>query len=160
MGQVTLPVLNRQGIYSIWEHNWENKNNYTQNLNEDMFLKKFFKLFLKSWLSNKKTNLKYLSPKSKNNKKINFKKFLNLKISKNELIGDISKLSQFRQFPYYFSRIYLIKYSNWIIIYMYIYIPESWLIKFNKFNKKIFNVKYNYDIYSYHNSKLKFFNNK
>lgn len=158
MGQVTLPVLNRKGIYSLWEHNWENKNHYSQNINEDMFLKKFFKYFLKSWLSTKKTNVKYLSPITSQKKKMKIKKFLNFKISKNEIKNDLSKLPQFRQFPYYFSRIYLIKYANWVIIYMYIYIPDSWVNKFNKYNKKIFNVKYSYDLFSYHNTKTKYFN--
>lgn len=158
MGQVTLPVLNRKGVFDFWENNWENKNFYSMNISEDIFLKKFLKLFLQTWLTNKKHTLKLLIPNDINKKKLNYKKYYYIFEDFNWR-NNLEKNSVFRQFPYYTSKIFLIKYSNWIVIYAYIYIPRTWYKKFDNIASKSSNYINILYLYKFHRLKNKFLNN-
>ena len=132
MGQTSLPSLNRAGVFSFWSGMWDSKFQYPMYLTKfeyvDLFFLNFFKnqIFLFLFLNLKKklkTNVYF------------FKNFL-VKGSELTIKKDIKK--------YYFctSKVWLIKYSGWIIISVYIY--DTGFKKSKKkrsFNKNLKNLK-------------------
>lgn len=161
MGQVTLPVLNRKGYSSFWENSWDSKLNYTHNLNEDIFLKKFFKIFFKNWISTNIFFNKKFYLKNKNSiKKISIKKFIKTQEEYNDNIKKYLKKHKTKKFPYNFSKLFLLKFSKWVIIFAYIYVPKVWRVRLKKKKIKIHNKNNLENLYQYHSLKLKFLNNK
>ena len=156
MGQVTLPVLNRKGVYDVWYNTWNVKQSFSTLLSEDEFLKNFFKIFLSNWVSaNHLLKQKNFNNKISLVKKQRIKKyfsFLNKYDSKE--YNKVLKTIFFKKFPYYVSRLYIIKYDNWVVLYVYIYIPNSWTKKIFEKKKKKHNYSYIIDLYNYHKNKL------
>ena len=156
MGQVTLPTLNRKGFSSVWENQWDSKLNYTLHLNQDMFLKKFFKLFFRNWISHNEMFF---------NKKIKFKKFIRFSklnksvTSKKEVQKYLSNYKN-KKFTYNVSKLFLIRYENWLLLYMYIYVPKVWTDRLNKKKQKAYNKSTIEFLYKYQTTKLLFLINK
>lgn len=161
MGQVTLPILNRKGYSSVWENQWDTKLNFTKNLNSDMFLKKFFKIFLKNWFSSNDVffSRKFDFKKSLSFKKIRYKKY---SVYQHEYGSTRNYLLKFKnkKFTYNFSKLFLIRFQKWVILYVYIYVPQVWINRLEKKKIPFFNKNYIDDLYKYQTAKLNFLNNK
>lgn len=168
MAQISIPMSNKVGYSMYWSSMWDNKINYSRSLKEDIYLNQFIPLIFNDKISNKilktldfnkidlkNSLMKYnIHIKSYNLDKKNFYKYLK----------NINKVNFFK------SKIWILKFQKWIIIYFFIYLPY-----FNKFKRKIYknvfikkNFKYNnlnnfISLYKKANFKLKysykFFNN-
>ena len=161
MGQVTLPVLNRKGYSDLWESSWVNKSIHTNQLNEDMFLKKFLKIFFKNWASfshfNKSSFSKTLKKKKFRKSKFVFYNYVNQVILEENLL-DFFKKKNLKKFPYYTAKIYVAKFSSWVVLYTYVYVPRPWKKRFIVKHQKNFNYFYINDLYLFHTARLKFKN--
>lgn len=138
MGRISSPCLNKVGYSMFWNSMWDNKHNFSKLLNEDEFLRICVPLFFEDNLSN---DLVLYLKKSK---------FLDLSLRKYEVFSKgsknihIYKYFKSDKFYMFFSKIWILKYQGWIIIYIFIYIPV-----FNKFllNKEK-NLNNNFSYYS------------
>lgn len=154
MGQVTLPVLNRKGFSDNWYNTWNKNYSYNTNLSEDAYLDIFFKIFFKNWLSSNHLNsYKYFNI----SKKYRIQKYIDYtyESSLKEFIKEFS-IKRNKKFPYYISRLFIIKYNQWILLYSYIYVPKAWYKKFQKKKKRIYNYSYVVDLYNFHKRKCKY----
>ena len=123
MGQTSLPVLNRSGYYSFWDKSWDNQFKYQSFLIKFLYLESFFLKFFKSRFFLKKL----LILKKNRQKKIYFFKNFAAKPIKNLKKG-LSKLNA----QVCTSKIWILKYQNWLVLSMYIYFPSV------RFKKKSF----------------------
>lgn len=161
MGQVTLPIINRKGFSSVWENQWDTTLNYTKTLNEDMFLKKFFKIFFRNWLSSNEVffSKNYNFKKIENNKNIRYKKFI---FFQKKNLDNRTYLLKYKnkKFTYNYSKLFVLRFQKWTLLYIYIYVPKVWVTRIQKKQTYFFNKNYIDDLHKYHSSKLKFLNNK
>jgi len=136
LGQASIPILNKNGYSMFWLSSWDDIHSYSTNLNEDVFIRKF----LYRVIDNKYSTSFYLNK----NKLNHFSKKINYNFLKKMSKIDISKfLLRFYKIPYYLSKIRLIKYQNWLVIYFYIYNYNKNILKKN-FKKNFFNfLKFN-----------------
>ena len=159
MGQVTLPVINRKGYSDIWESSWINNSIHTNLINEDIFIKNFLKIFLKNWASfahlNKATFSKQLKKKNFRKERFIFYDYVRHVILEQNLVEFFRK-KNLKKFPYYTAKIFVAKFSSWIIIYTYVYVPRPWKKRFVLKQQKQYNYSYINDLYSYHTAKLNF----
>ena len=123
MGQTSLPVLKRSGYYSFWDKSWDNQFKYQSFLIKFLYLESFFLKFFKSRFFLKKL----LILKKNRQKKIYFFKNFTAKPIKNLKKG-LSKLDA----QVCTSKIWILKYQNWLVLNMYIYFPSV------RFKKKLF----------------------
>jgi hypothetical protein len=154
MGQVTLPVLNRKGYSSAWENSWDDVKNYSNIFSEDIFLQRYVLKMLTTYNSSSHNllasfkkcdffitrHLPFLE-KEDNMTRQQYKEFLNERVKK---------------IPSYFSRIFIIRYNTWIILYTYIYIPKIWKNRIKRIQKKK-KIPFLLDVYSNQSRKLKVF---
>lgn len=139
MAQISIPMSNKVGYSMFWNSMWDSKINFSRSLKEDIFLKNFIPLIFNDKISSK--ILKTLSFEDLNKKNVfekynlhirtkNFKKNLFFKY-----ISDLNKTNYFN------SKIWVLKYQKWIIIYFFMYIPKFGELR-NK--HKINNFNFNY----------------
>ena len=125
MGQINLPVLNKTGYSVFWDSCFDNTFNFSKDLHASIFTKKIIKLFFKD-----KSSRLFVFLKVKKLKKI-LNEFL---LSGNQASGrsmdfyftklstfdDIKKKAlywyKYKSVPYYGTKIFFIKYDNWVII--------------------------------------------
>lgn len=139
-----MPIMNKTGYSMYWNSMWDDKINYTRSFKEDIFIKIFFYLFIEggyTFLFRYKINsvddhLNYI--KNKYNLHILKKK---KEESNFNLVVNYSNFSES-----YTSKIWLLKYQNWVIFYFFIY----------SFNSGIFYKKKKNSIIK--KSKVKYFN--
>lgn len=129
-----MPIMNKTGYSMYWNSMWDDKLNYTRSFKEDVFIKIFFYLFIEggyTFLFRYKIvdvdkHLKFL--KNKYNLHI-------IKRKKDEnnfnLITDYSNTSE----PYT-SKVWLLKYQNWVIFYFFTYSFNSGIFYKKKKQKK------------------------
>jgi len=114
MGQINLPVLNRTGYSTFWDSNWDNYYNYQKEFNKNIFLKNLLILILddrilySSFFNSKKLN-NFIYNKSL--------KFSNYFDNRTIIFGNFSK----KNLPFFHSKIWYIKYQNWLLISLFIY---------------------------------------
>jgi hypothetical protein len=155
MGRISSPCLNKVGYSMFWNSMWDDKHNFSKLLNEDEFLRVCIPLFFEDNLSN---DLVLYLKKSK---------FLDLNLKKYSIFSkgykniNLYKYFKSEKFYLFFSKIWILRYQGWIIIYIFLYIPV-----FNKFfTHKEKNLEYNLvynDIffnYYYNLNKLNYNNN-
>ncbi len=124
MGQSSIPILNRNGFSMFWLSSWDDLHSYSTNLNEDSFLRNFFYFMV---------NDKYSSNFYFSKQKINFfsDKF---NLNSNKIIST-PYLSDFlfrsNKLPYYISKVRILKFQKWLIVYFYLY----------NYDRKILNTK-------------------
>jgi len=123
MGQTSLPALNRSGYYSFWDKSWDNQFKYQSFLIKFLYLESFFLKFFKNRFFLKKL----LILKKNKKKKIYFFKNFAAKPIKNLKKG-LGKLDA----QVCTSKIWVLKYQNWLVLNMYIYFPSV------RFKKKSF----------------------
>lgn len=168
MAQISIPMSNKVGYSMFWGSMWDNKINYSRSLKEDIYLNKFIPLVFEDSISTKifktinynKLNLKSISKLYNLHIKIN-------NLNKNDFYKYILELNKVNFFK---SKIWILKYQKWVVIYFFIYLPFFNTLKsksFKNFDIK-FDIKQNnlnklYTLYKGVNFKLKysykFFNN-
>ncbi len=114
MGQSSIPILNRNGYSMFWLSSWDDLHSYSTNLNEDSFLRSFFYFMV----SEKYSSNFFLSKQ----KIFNFYSKNNLSVFKNNNNNYVSDfLFRFNKLPYYISKIRILKFQRWLVIYFYLY---------------------------------------
>lgn len=116
MGQTSIAMLNKVGYSMFWNSMWDNKILYNRLLKEDIFIEKFFKLTFNDSLSINLINLK----------KINKKTFLNYNYNIDSKKSSLYKhIMNNNKINYFSSKIWVLKYQKWVIIYQFIYILKN-----------------------------------
>lgn len=128
MGQSSLPVLNKVGVSMRWEASFDNLINFKKNVLSDIFLKKFFDFVFED---------KFI---------FIFYRFFFFKIQKFKSLKDILKKKK-KRVPVYCSKVWFLKYQNWIIVSIYVYIPKVFLKKSLKFKK--ININKNFSFFKF-----------
>jgi len=127
MGLTSLSRLNRSGVYDYWEDSWFTEKTYKQHLFKTVVIKYLINEILSGFFFN--------ILKKKNNTNLGF--FQNQSVNFKSL------------FVLYFSKVWVLKYQNWVIILIYFF-KLNYTQKFNntlKINnfvkqKKLKNYKY------------------
>ncbi len=130
LGQASIPVLNRTGYSMYWLSSWDDKHIYNGYFNEDMFVRSFIDNLFHRKIS---THFIYFSKKTADYKykkfleryKIFFKHSVNFKQTP-------KFLRRFYKIPYYWSKIRIIRFERWLVIYMHIFST----------NKRVYTRKY------------------
>lgn len=166
MGRVSVPIMNKTGYSMYWNSMWEDRLNYARSLKDDIFLKEFIYLFFEGGsystfsvnLDNYRNNLDFLKKKYFFHTKKIFKKGrLGFK-STNKIV-----INRKKSFNPYLSKIWILKYQTWIIIYFFAYsfnLSIFYTKKYNRIKKyskysnilfkyynSIFKIKYNYNLF-------------
>lgn len=146
MGRISVPIMNKTGYTMYWNSMWDDKINYNRSLKEDIFLKEFVYLFFEGGSN----FMIYLNLKNFQEKLEIFKKkyFFHTKklIKKNDIGTEISfklVIKRKKKFRPYLSKIWLIRYQNWVIIYFYAY-----SFNLSSFYKKSLDLKKKYSKYA------------
>lgn len=160
MVQKNTPYINKTGYSMFWNSMWDNKINFSKNLQKDFFLKSFINFFFSDFIFNQFVNNFKLN-KTNNLFIINYHNFnflnKNFKLIK-------SYTNTFYESSFILSKIWLFKYQNWVVIYFYIFSKGIPIFKKNlKINKSKKMYLYNY-LNNYYFNIFKFnklnFNNK
>lgn len=121
MGQASIPVLNRSGYSMFWLSSWDSVHSFSSNINEDFLIRDFF-----YFLVNDKYSARFFK---KNDLLFNFSKNQEYSISD---ISDKKSVDEFffrfNKIPFYLSKIRIVKFQKWVVIYFFLY---------NTFIKKI-----------------------
>ena len=144
MGQTKFKILNRSGYSVHWNNSWESSKNYKKNFTNFLFLE----LFLEKIFNDNLFVQDYFFLKS-NSSKINF-------ISQNLLY--LKKInifkSNYKKLKVLNSKIWILKYQNWVIVNIYVYIIKSSNLDINTVKKK--KIIYSCDKYSNYLNKFNF----
>jgi hypothetical protein len=127
MGQISVPVINKTGYSMYWSSMWDNKFNYSRFLKEDIYIRKFIPVLLEDNISLNFKNKNCLINFSNLNTKYNM--HMHKDWNKTEIYNYINGLNKS---IFYTSKIWVLRYQSWILIFFYIYSPS-----FNKLLKKI-----------------------
>lgn len=162
MGRVSMPIMNKTGYSMYWNCMWDDKLNYSRSLKEDIFIKNFIYIFFEGGSNSMFfIDLKFFFKMSKylvKNYNFQIKKY----IQKNEL-GLNTKYKYYvekkKNFRPYLSKIWILKYQSWIIIYFYSY-SFNLSVFYKKKSKKSKNLKkyFNIILHFYKNT-IKTFSN-
>ena len=106
MGQPSLPILNKVGHSMYWNSCWDDQINFKTFFLLEVFLKKFFLFFFED---------KIIS--------IFFKKFFS-KTTYLIKLNQFSDEQRTTRVPVYTTSMWLLKFQNWCIISLYLYIPK------------------------------------
>lgn len=158
MGRVSVPIMNKTGYSMYWDSIWDDKINYSRSLKDGIFLKEFIRLFFEGGsysmfffnLSKFKKNFKYLKRRY----------FFHIKkIPKKNDFGNIVRyqhvIDRNERPKTYLSKIWILKYQSWIIIYFYAYTFKLSVFFRKKINFKKKYYKYTNIISKYYNSLFK-----
>lgn len=161
MAQISIPMSNKVGYSMFWGSMWDNKINYDRGLKEDIYLNQFVPLIFEDSISTKifKTvNFSTLDIKRLNKLYSLHVKLDNLK--KNDFYKYLLELNKVNFFK---SKIWLLKYQKWVIIYFFIYLPTFNDLKNKPLSSSDINHSTNqnsinklYSLYKITNIKLKY----
>jgi len=149
MGRISMPMMNKTGYSMYWNSMWDDKLNYSRAFKEDILIKIFFNLFIEGGytfvirhkIKNFDLHLKML------------KNRYNLHILKKK--KDETRFNYFidpkKNIKSFLSKVWLLKYQNWIVFYFFVYSPDlGGLKKPKKKKQKIKKKQYNYIINRYY----------
>lgn len=137
MGQASIPILNRNGYSMFWLSSWDNTHTYSTNFNEDVFIRSIF-----YFMVNDKYSSNFIFSKQK---------LYQFAVKSNNLfLKDFSKknISEFLQrlnkIPYYISKIRVLKFQQWCLVYFYLYnykakvklVSKNFFFNYFSFSKK------------------------
>ena len=129
MGQTKFKILNRSGYSIHWNNSWESKKNYKKNFINFLFLE----LFLDKVFNDSLFVQDYFFIKKKNTLKNNFSSQNIIFLKKLNVFKN-----NFKSLKIYNSKIWILKYQNWVIINVYIYVVKNIDIGINSVKKKKF----------------------
>lgn len=119
LGQASIPVLNRTGYSMYWLSSWDDKHTYNGLFNQDMFVRSFIDNLFHRKIS---SHFIFFTKKSADHK---YKKFLSkYKIFFRHSVNFKQTpkfLRRFYKIPYYWSKIRLIRFNSWLIIYLHLF---------------------------------------
>lgn len=163
MGQISIPMSNKVGYSMYWNSMWDNKINYSRSLKEDIYLNRFIILVFEDCISTKIIKFYNKSYSNLVLNKYNFHTKISNKKDFNNYLLKINKVT------FYSSRLWILKYQKWIVLYFFIYLPVFNRLKIknilykdnfsndkNLYNLYNFYVKANYKL----NFSFNFFKNK
>lgn len=152
MGRISLPLLNRSGNSLFWSSVWDDKHNYTKSLKEDIFIKMCIPLLFKTRFTKKL--IYFLRKAHLQDSEIIQSDILNFTVI------DYKNLYNFygkrdKKVDLYFSRVWVLKYQSWVIIYFFYY--NSIFNRFLKFTKihGCYEFHYNNIFYNYYVNLIK-----
>jgi len=120
MGLISLPSLNRVGIYTYWNSVWDKSINYQVYLYFNLFLNLFFFLFFDDLTFNFLVN--FINKKAK--------------IYKKGYLNFFKKNLNYEKLVYvYLGKIWIFMYQNWIVIKIIFFSPTKDIKK--SINKKL-----------------------
>lgn len=137
LGQASIPVLNRTGYSMYWLSSWDSLHAYSRYFNEDIFLRNFFDDML-----HRKISTHFIYWKSKTNEAEQYDFFLKrykiyLKHSVN--FKQIPKfLRRFYKIPYYWSKVKVLRFQKWLIVYFSIFSTNKPIIRSTVVRKKLY----------------------
>lgn len=124
MGQSSIPVLNRTGYSMFWSSVWDDVHSYNKLFKEDLFLKKYIPLVFNDKISSRPLFLTNKYSFIINVKKLS-KKY-DVKLLQHINSPSFSRhLFKLNKMPNYISKIYIVRFQNWLVIYLYIYTPDT-----------------------------------
>lgn len=126
MGQINMPMLNKVGYSMFWDSMWDNKINYTRSFKEDIYLKRFIILIFDDCISS--NTIKFYNKKYSKLILNTYRIPTRLKSNK-ELYSYLIKNNKV---VFYNSKVWVLKYQKWVVLYLYIYLPLH-----NKLKKKV-----------------------
>lgn len=98
----------------FWLSSWDNVHSFPSNINEDFLIREFF-----YFLVNDKYSAKFFK---KNNLLLNFSKNHEYNVSN---ISDKKTVDEFffrfNKIPFYLSKIRILKFQKWVVIYFFLY---------------------------------------
>lgn len=132
MAQISIPMSNKVGYSMFWNSMWDGKINFSRLLKEDIYLNIFIPLLFEDKISNK-----ILKTKDFNTliKKTNFNRYnLNIKQSNLNKKNFYKYISELNKINYFSTKVWILKYQKWVIIYFFMYLPKFNSLKINNFN--------------------------
>ena len=121
MAQISIPMSNKVGYSMFWSSMWDKKINFSRSLKEDIYLHSFIPMIFNDNISLKTFKMKNFNETRKSD--ICQLYNLHLKISSlsksdfYKYILEVNKINLFK------SKIWVLKYQKWIIIYFFAYLP-------------------------------------
>lgn len=155
MGQSSIPLLNRSGYSMFWTSLWDSKYTYSKLVKEDFFIRQYITNIFKEKMSSKPVfffkNFKNLSQPS------SFNKF-NINMISDLSVTSLSKfLFKSNKIPNYLSKIRIIRFQKWLIIYFKIYTSNSFkTVSFRKRNFNFYKFYYSYYLHFFKKKTSKF----
>lgn len=146
MGQSSIPLLNRSGYSMFWASLWDSKHTFSKLVKEDFFIRQYINNIFKEKISSKPVFF------LKNFKNLTQPTYLS-KFNINVIVDlNVSSLSKFlfrcNKIPNYLSKIRIIRFQKWLIIYFRIYTPNSFKsVSFRKRNFNYYRFYYSYYLY-------------
>lgn len=136
MGQPRLPIPNRTFHYAFWENLWSSDNLYSYYLNQDFFFKKFLYIYWNNWMTHRVYFFNFLKYKPKI--KVILQKHKKYKLSKiNNYVMFVDYYKKLRRkISFFTSRAFILRYQNWIYIYIYLYMPKIFYLRKKIVRKK------------------------
>ena len=129
MGQASIPVINRTGYSMYWLSSWDDLHSYSRYFNEDIFIRDFF-----DNIFNRKISASFIFFKPKNSL-YKYNEFLTryriyLRHSVN--FKQVPKfLKRFYKIPYYWSKIRIMRFQKWLIVYLTIFSTNRLILRHN-----------------------------
>ena len=142
MGNISNPLINRWGLNLFWYKLWYVDKNLSKNLHQDVLIDKLIYIFLNYGLFTPKnifTNNYWFANYIKNYFNGYFAKYYRVVNFKNKVLNiNTFYYDRIKIKNIYFSKMWILKYQNWIVVNIYSFQP---LKKLN--NLKLQNVKKN-----------------
>lgn len=143
MVQKNTPYINKSGYSMFWNSMWDDKIDFSKNLQKDFFLKSFINFFFSDFIFNQ-----FLNNFKKNELDNNFNKNYNFNILNFKNFFLKSFINSFCDSYFILSKIWFFRYQNWIILYFYLFSKSNPIFKKNN---KVYKIKKNY-LYNYLNN--------
>jgi len=134
LGQASIPVLNRTGYSMFWLSSWDSLHHYNKLFNEDMFIRSFFENMFTRKMS---THFYYYK---KSHIDFKFKTFVEkykIHIKYSVTTNQMPRfLRRFYKIPFYWTKVKILRFQHWLIIYFHIF-SKNKKIKKKYFFKKV-----------------------
>lgn len=155
MAQISIPMANKVGYSMFWNSMWDGKINFSRLLKEDIYLNMFIPLLFED-----KISTKIIKSKDFNNllKRVDYNRYnLHMKVNNLSKKAFYKYMSELNKVTYFSTKVWILKYQKWIIIFFFMYIPKFNCLKNIKFkpSKKINHNSINNLFTLYKNTTLK-----
>lgn len=136
MGQASIPVVNRTGYSMYWLSSWDDLHSYSRYFNEDVFVRGFFDDMFHRKIS---TNLIFFKQKERVQRYSDFLKRYQIYLRHSTNFKQVPRfLKRFYKIPYYWSKIRIIRFQKWLIIYFSIFSTNRLIVNVNVRRSKTF----------------------
>jgi len=130
LGQASIPVINRTGYSMYWLSSWDDLHSFSKYFNEDIHIRSFFDEIFR-----KKMSTKFIFWKKKKDHIVKYNEFLKryrLYLRHSVSFKQVPKfLKRFYKIPYYWSKIRIIRFQKWLIIYLTLFSTNRVKLRYN-----------------------------